>query len=52
MNQTLGNRAPVEGADAAKDLYIKAFRGMLLARLLDEKFAAMYRAGKFTAEYF
>jgi len=29
-----------------RDEYIKAFRWMLLARVLDEKFATLYRAGK------
>ena len=29
-----------------RDTYLKAYRGMLLARLLDDKFAALYRAGK------
>src|SRR5439155_23286209 len=29
----------------ARDQYLKAFRWMLLARLLDEKFASLYRAG-------
>src|SRR6058998_3066241 len=38
------------GATAAtgnfRDQYLKAFRWMLLARLLDEKFASLYRGGK------
>src|SRR5436190_11521330 len=38
------------GATAAistfRDEYLKAFRWMLLARLLDEKFASLYRGGK------
>ena len=29
-----------------RDGFVKAYRGMLLARLLDEKFATLYRAGK------
>jgi pyruvate dehydrogenase E1 component alpha subunit/2-oxoisovalerate dehydrogenase E1 component alpha subunit len=29
-----------------RDSYLKAFRGMLLGRVLDEKFASLYRAGK------
>lgn len=29
-----------------RELYLKAFRFMILARTLDEKFAALYRAGK------
>jgi pyruvate dehydrogenase E1 component alpha subunit/2-oxoisovalerate dehydrogenase E1 component alpha subunit len=31
---------------AARDLHIKAYRFMLLARVLDDKFASLYRAGK------
>ena len=30
----------------ARDTYLKAYRGMLLARILDDKFAALYRTGK------
>jgi pyruvate dehydrogenase E1 component alpha subunit/2-oxoisovalerate dehydrogenase E1 component alpha subunit len=30
----------------AQDEYVKAFRWMLLARLLDDKFASLYRGGK------
>ncbi len=33
-------------ATAMRDLYLKAYRTMLLARLLDDKFASLYRAGK------
>jgi pyruvate dehydrogenase E1 component alpha subunit/2-oxoisovalerate dehydrogenase E1 component alpha subunit len=29
-----------------RDVYLKGFRWMLLARVLDEKFASLYRAGK------
>src|SRR6266542_6384708 len=29
-----------------RDQYVKAFRWMILARTLDEKFASLYRAGK------
>jgi pyruvate dehydrogenase E1 component alpha subunit/2-oxoisovalerate dehydrogenase E1 component alpha subunit len=32
--------------DAVRDAHLAAFRCMLLARLLDSKFAALYRAGK------
>src|SRR2546428_14167501 len=31
---------------AAREEYIQAFRWMLLGRILDEKFATLYRAGK------
>src|SRR5438270_3750280 len=39
---------PVTVAEVPKfrDSYLKAYRWMLLARLLDEKFASLYRAGK------
>ncbi|HEX9047088.1 MAG TPA: thiamine pyrophosphate-dependent dehydrogenase E1 component subunit alpha [Verrucomicrobiae bacterium] len=33
-------------ADAVREAHLAAFRFMLQARLLDEKFAALYRAGK------
>ncbi len=33
-------------ADRLRDLTCRAYRWMLLARVLDEKFASMYRAGK------
>src|ERR1700676_5297714 len=29
-----------------RDTYLEAFRGMLLARVLDDKFASLYRGGK------
>ena len=29
-----------------RDTHIKAFRLMLLARIMDDKFASLYRAGK------
>ncbi len=40
MVQTVGE------ARVSRDLYLKAYRGMLLARILDDKFANLYRAGK------
>src|SRR4051812_34349068 len=33
---------------SAQDDYIRAFRFMLLSRMLDEKLASLYRAGKIT----
>lgn len=36
----------VESAAAAREAHLAAFRCMLRARLLDDKFAALYRAGK------
>ncbi len=46
MVQAVVNREADRGVSAARDLHVRAFRGMLLARLLDEKFATLYRAGK------
>jgi pyruvate dehydrogenase E1 component alpha subunit/2-oxoisovalerate dehydrogenase E1 component alpha subunit len=46
MLQTLPTpKAPVS-AGADRDTYVTAYRYMLLARLLDDKYAALYRAGK------
>jgi pyruvate dehydrogenase E1 component alpha subunit/2-oxoisovalerate dehydrogenase E1 component alpha subunit len=36
----------VDTADALREAHLAAFRYMLRARLLDDKFAALYRAGK------
>ena len=38
----------VQGSEviSLRDAYLKGFRWMLLARVLDEKFASLYRAGK------
>ena len=46
MAQVVLNREAADQVSSARDLYLQAYRGMLLARLLDEKFAALYRAGK------
>lgn len=46
MFQTVLNDEPVEGVSTFRDTYLKAFRFMLLARILDEKFASLYRTGK------
>src|SRR5579863_1726647 len=40
MVQTLGE------AFVSRDMFVKAYRGMLLARILDDKFASLYRVGK------
>jgi len=37
---------PVSNPDTVRDTMLVAYRFMLLARLLDDKFAALYRAGK------
>lgn len=38
--------ASVSDAHPGRDAYLAAFRWMLLARVLDDKFAGLYRAGK------
>jgi pyruvate dehydrogenase E1 component alpha subunit/2-oxoisovalerate dehydrogenase E1 component alpha subunit len=45
MGQTLLNQA-VDQTGLQRDAQVKAYRFMLLARILDEKFASLYRAGK------
>ena len=40
MVQTVGE------VSAVREAYLKGYRGMLLARILDDKFASLYRAGK------
>jgi len=46
MVQTLLNHGPVDELSSLRETHIKAFRLMLQARLLDDKFASLYRAGK------
>src|SRR5688500_19178138 len=46
MVETVLTRAPDAATGSQRDEYIKAFRYMLLARILDEKLASLYRAGK------
>jgi acetoin:2,6-dichlorophenolindophenol oxidoreductase subunit alpha len=46
MLQTVLNPDPVSDMVKARDTHLTAYRYMLLARLLDEKFAGLYRAGK------
>ena len=36
----------VESVEAVRQMHLAAFRCMLRARLLDDKMAALYRAGK------
>src|SRR3954469_19201729 len=40
------NHGAVEGAVSEREVFIKAYRLMLLARILDDKFASLYRMGK------
>ena len=47
MVQTVAGRAGINPADSTfQNEYTKAFRWMLLARILDEKLASLYRTGK------
>src|SRR5258708_5770445 len=46
MVQSVGSPEAVAAPTSWRDEYITAFRWMLLARLLDDKFASLYRAGK------
>jgi len=43
---TLSSGATLDHTTGEREEYIRAFRWMLLGRLLDEKFASLYRAGK------
>src|SRR5271155_5276581 len=44
--QTVFNHNAVDEVASFRDLYAKAYRLMLLARVLDDKFASLYRMGK------
>ena len=46
MLQTVLDAKPPSETTTARDTTLAAYRFMLLARLLDDKFAALYRAGK------
>ncbi len=46
MIQTVAKRQTAGEVPAYRDACLTAFRWMLLARVLDEKFASLYRAGK------
>ncbi len=52
MVQTVVSRSAVGEASAARDEYLKAYRLMLLARVLDDKFASLYRMGKINGGVF
>src|SRR3954470_16782507 len=45
MLQAVLNHGAV-GESTFRDTYLKAYRFMLLSRILDDKFASLYRAGK------
>src|SRR4026207_2462910 len=46
MVYTALNQGAVGQASSVRDEFIKAYRFMLLARLLDDKLASLYRMGK------
>lgn len=46
MVHTVLNHGAVSEASSLRDEYVKAYRIMLLARVLDDKFASLYRTGK------
>src|ERR1700739_334790 len=46
MLQTALETKPSQETKSARDIHMSAFRFMLLARFLDDKLAALYRAGK------
>src|SRR5215472_13371619 len=46
MVHTLSNHDAVDKVSSSRELYVKAYRVMLLARVLDDKFASLYRMGK------
>jgi pyruvate dehydrogenase E1 component alpha subunit/2-oxoisovalerate dehydrogenase E1 component alpha subunit len=46
MVHTLFNHKAVDEVSTFRDMYVKAYRLMLLARILDDKFASLYRMGK------
>src|SRR5450432_2536069 len=46
MLQTVLDANPASETTTARDSTLAAYRFMLLARVLDDKFAALYRAGK------
>ncbi len=46
MVHTLFNHNAVDEVTSFRDLYAKAYKIMLLARVLDDKFASLYRMGK------
>lgn len=46
MVQPSLNHQPAVAASAFRELYRKAFRLLLLARVLDDKYASLYRGGK------
>lgn len=52
MLQTALDTEPSHETKSERDIYLSAFRFMLLARLLDDKFAALSRSGKINGGVF
>src|SRR5437867_9521668 len=52
MLTTVLNRAATAENSTVRDEYMKAFRWMLLARVLDDKLASLYRGGKIVGGVF
>ena len=46
MVETVLNHGAVEEGVSLHENYVNAYRIMLLARILDDKFASLYRMGK------
>ncbi len=46
MVHTVLNHSAVDEVSTVRDTYLKAYRVMLLARVLDDKFASLYRMGQ------
>ena len=46
MVHTLFNHNAVDEVSSFRDTFVKAYRLMLMARILDDKFASLYRMGK------
>ena len=46
MVHALFNHNAVDEVSSFRDTYVKAYRVMLMARILDDKFASLYRMGK------
>jgi TPP-dependent pyruvate/acetoin dehydrogenase alpha subunit len=46
MVHTVVSRGTVGESSSFRDTYLQAYRGMLLARILDDKLASLYRGGK------
>src|ERR1700758_3398889 len=46
MVQTVVARETVGESSSFRDLYLRAYQGMMLARILDDKLATLWRGGK------